>query len=71
MDGAGLLTPQEAAAYRRASPSTLTKERCAGGGPPFVKMGRSVRYRRSDLDNWIAANVRSSTSHDGASNSPK
>ena len=57
-----LLTPREAAEYRKASPSTLAKERCKGDGPPFVKMGRSVRYRRADLDEWIAANIRRSTS---------
>ena len=62
MDSTSLLTPREAADYRKASPSTLAKERCTGFGPPFVKMGRSVRYRRSDLDNWIAANIRKSTS---------
>ncbi|MEM1346037.1 MAG: helix-turn-helix domain-containing protein [Pseudomonadota bacterium] len=26
-----------------------------GDGPPYIKLGRSVRYRPSDLDAWIAA----------------
>lgn len=26
-----------------------------GDGPPFVKIGRSVRYRVCDLDAWIEA----------------
>jgi predicted DNA-binding transcriptional regulator AlpA len=30
--------------------------------PKFVKMGRVVRYRVSDLEEWIAARVVGSTS---------
>jgi hypothetical protein len=29
---------------------------CKGGGPPFVKIGRLVRYRVRDLEDWIASN---------------
>lgn len=31
------------------SPALLERDRWAGGGIPFVKMGRSVRYRKSDV----------------------
>jgi predicted DNA-binding transcriptional regulator AlpA len=24
-------------------------------GPPFIKIGRSVRYRRSDIESWISS----------------
>lgn len=35
---------------------------CKGGGPPFVKIGRLVRYRVADLEEWIAKNRYESTS---------
>lgn len=44
-----LNTPQ-AAAYLRLAVSTLNKLRCVGTGPDFFRMGRAVRYKRSDLD---------------------
>ena len=28
-----------------------------GDGPPIVRIGRSVRYRTSDIHTWIDANV--------------
>jgi excisionase family DNA binding protein len=54
--------PREAADYLRSSESTLAKKRLTGEGPPFVRIGRAVRYRRSDLDAWMAASIRTSTS---------
>lgn len=47
------LTPQEAASYLRTSPSTLAKRRARGYPPVFCRMGRSVRYRKTDLDRWL------------------
>jgi predicted DNA-binding transcriptional regulator AlpA len=44
------------------SVSTLNKLRLAGGGPRYAKLGRAIRYRVADLDAWIAANLRASTS---------
>ena len=35
--------------------STWQKKRIFGGGPPFIRLGRMVRYRRSDVVAWIAA----------------
>ena len=31
-------------------PTALAKKRLKGDGPPFVRIGRAIRYRRSDLD---------------------
>lgn len=42
--------------------STLEKLRVGGGGPPYVKLGRSVRYRVSDLEAYLAGRVVESTS---------
>lgn len=57
-----ILTPVEAAAYLRMSQSFLAQRRCEGGGPRFLKIGRSVKYRVQDLDEWLAAQARSHTS---------
>ena len=32
---------------------TLTTWRCRGGGPRFLKLGRSVRYRRRAVLGWM------------------
>jgi excisionase family DNA binding protein len=54
--------PREAAEYLRSSESTLAKKRLNGNGPPFVRIGRAIRYRRSDLDSWMSSSIRRSTS---------
>lgn len=35
-----------------------------GNGPPFIKLGRSVRYRVGDLREWIEARRVASTSQE-------
>jgi predicted DNA-binding transcriptional regulator AlpA len=45
-----------------ASISTLEKWRLSGEGPPYLKLNRLVRYRRADIDDWLAARVVRSTS---------
>ncbi len=56
------MTPAEAAEYLRSSKSTLAKRRLTGGGPQYLRIGRAIRYARSDLDEWIASTARHSTS---------
>jgi excisionase family DNA binding protein len=51
------LKPREAAEYLRSSTSTLAKARMHKRGPNFVRIGRAVRYRQSDLDMWMSASV--------------
>ena len=46
------LTPTDAASRIGLAPSTLAKMRCWGGGPAFLKLGRAVRYLRSDCITW-------------------
>lgn len=48
------------------SPKTLEAWRVRGNGPAFCKAGRRVLYRRSDLDAWVAATARRSTSQNVA-----
>jgi hypothetical protein len=62
-DPDALLFTEEAAHLRGQSPRTLEKERVAGGGCPFVLLGRSVRYRRRDVLDHIERQIRLSTSH--------
>jgi predicted DNA-binding transcriptional regulator AlpA len=50
-----LLAEDEAADYvGRVPPATLRQWRYLGTGPQYVKVGRHVRYRRTDLDKWLA-----------------
>jgi len=60
-----LLTEKEVAQLRHQSIRTLQAERLKGGGCPYVKLGRSVRYRRSDVLKFIESNLRASTSDKG------
>ena len=53
-----LLTQQEAAAYLGTTVGTLNVWRHFGKNTiPFVRLGRSIRYRKSDLDEWIEAHI--------------
>ncbi len=70
MQSSDYFNTQQAAAYLQISASTLNKLRVFGDGPPFVKMGRTVRYRRADLDAWTAKRLRKSTSDYGSLNPP-
>lgn len=54
-----------AATYTGLSVSTLNKLRVFGGGPLFLKLGRRVIYDVADLDAWLAARRRRSTSDNG------
>ena len=50
-----LLTVAEAARWAKVSESFLNKARLTATGPRFLKLGRSVRYRLVDLEEWAAA----------------
>ena len=60
-----LLNTLEAAAYCGSSASTFEKLRLTGGGPVYSKIGRRVVYRLADLDAWVDARRRTSTSDPG------
>jgi hypothetical protein len=59
------LRPEQAAQYLALSAQRLARLRLDGGGPVFTKAGRSILYLRADLDNWLRANRRISTSDQG------
>ena len=56
-----LLTPRQAAAFLLLSEDTLSTwrsrrgrvSRDGKGGPPFLRAGRSIRYRQADLESWL------------------
>jgi excisionase family DNA binding protein len=55
-----LYSEAEAGKYLEVSPKTLSVWRCTKRYPlPFVKIGSRVRYRRSDLDAFIASRTQS------------
>ena len=57
-----LLTPEETTKFLGVSLSWLAKARLRGDGPRYTKIGRSVRYARSDVDAYVKARKRLSTS---------
>lgn len=58
-----LFAQSTVAAVRDCSIATIERDRWIGTGVPFIKMGRSVRYRKRDIRAWLEAQpmVRSTT----------
>lgn len=56
-----LINEIEAARMRGQSVRTLQMERLRGSGCRYVKLGRSVRYRRRDVLAFIDARIVTST----------
>lgn len=56
------LTEKDAAHYIGMSVPFLRQSRCHGNrnnhtpAPPFIKIGRAVRYKVNDLDSWLDEN---------------
>jgi hypothetical protein len=57
-----LLTAKEAGTRLKVSLSWLAKARMRGDGPPYSKIGRSIRYSEAVLIQWMKARQRMSTS---------
>lgn len=55
-------THQAAEILGGLKPNTLEGWRVQGKGPRYVKIGRLVRYRIEDLNAWLEAQTRTSTS---------
>ena len=66
MTNTQLLTESEAAEFLRLKPKTLARWRWAGTGPTYRKIGGAVRYAISDLDKFLEASTRQSTSEIGS-----
>jgi hypothetical protein len=55
MDETLLLNEREAAKLLRVSVQLLRKWRSNHNGPEHIKLGKCVRYRRRDVENFIAS----------------
>jgi hypothetical protein len=60
------MRPEAAAGFLSLTTQRLAKMRLQGDGPQFCKIGRSILYRRADLESWLAAHSRVSTSDQDA-----
>ncbi len=56
-----LISAEDAANVLNISNSTLAKMRLSGKSPRYIKLGRRVAYRPSDLESWIEAQSFNST----------
>jgi excisionase family DNA binding protein len=50
------LSPRELAKYLGISLSAIVAYRTDGNGPAYLKVGRLVRYRISDVEKWLDEN---------------
>jgi hypothetical protein len=48
-----LLTVNQAAAFLSCTPAALERWRRERRGPPYLKIGRLVRYTKRDLVTWL------------------
>lgn len=57
VDGAAgpeFMTTAQVAKHINISQAKLAQMRARGEGPKFSKIGRAIRYRRADVDAWVA-----------------
>ena len=52
-----LITTEQLAKLTNTAPITWVIARGEGRGPKYLKIGRSVRYRRSDVEEFLRANA--------------
>jgi excisionase family DNA binding protein len=60
-----LLSQREVAELLGIAERSMESWRLRGGGPRYVRVGRLIRYRHTDVSAWLAARERSSTSEPG------
>ncbi len=53
-----LLSTQEVADYLGVTIHTLCVYRITGNGPKYLKIGRTIRYRVSDVRNWVTRSLK-------------
>ena len=54
-----LFSPRDAAVYLDLSESTLARMRNPASkvkGPPFFRLGGSIKYKQAELDMWVEHN---------------
>ena len=58
----GLIRRRGKPAFLKVSLSWLAKARMRGDGPPYMRLGRSIRYAEAALVQWMKSRQRMSTS---------
>ena len=61
-----LLTSENLASETKTPKSRWDKARLTGDGPPFIKIGHLVRYKRADVRAWLAACPRLNSTSEAA-----
>jgi excisionase family DNA binding protein len=56
-DSDDLMTVEELAAYLRKPVPTIYQWNSRGAGPPPIRVGRNVLYRRADVEKWLDAHT--------------
>jgi len=56
-----LLDSAQLAKLLGMNPNWPATARLRGDGPPFLKLGRMVRYRRGDVEQWLDGQRRTHT----------
>lgn len=64
LDQLRTMSAAEAANAIGLAPSTLAKLRLSGLGPVYLKLGRRVRYRATDIEAYLQSRLRRSTSEE-------
>ena len=52
-----LMKAKEVAAWLNTTEGALAQLRFKSEGPPYLKLGRAIRYRRSDVESFIRQHV--------------
>ena len=52
--GDELLTEREVSTEHKIAEGTLRNWRYSGRGPKYLRLEGNVRYRRSDIEKWLA-----------------
>ena len=53
-----LYNEKETAKLLSLSIKTLQRYRYTGGGPIYIKLGKSVRYKESDIEKYVSERTR-------------
>lgn len=61
MTDSSLMTPVELSDRWRIPVGTLTQWRHRKVGPPYLHLGRHVRYRQSDVEAWLETQATETT----------
>lgn len=61
LDADDFLTPQQLSAVLQVPVMTMYEWRCRGDAPPALRVGRHLRYRRTDMDEGTGSRITDSS----------